>query len=345
LNHQGMSKIEQFERVVVFKSARFLPLLLSVVATLMLAAAAVALLYSIFPSWKPKKPGPVPEPPQVSVNSAEITSYLSRSTSASSSATQANPPSQPGNGAPSLNAPAVPNVSPDAKSLAGEIDAIRKQALALKLPWANEYQTVCQQVYFGNCYGQRTVVASRGVSGYIDQALNHHNDASVPVETVQLGGESYRINPSHYDSKLAILKELEAVLASVQSDDAHKVIAAWAKIREERERVREKTLSKEEERRAEEYSKAEIKYQTTVEKKHVIRGASLYTAGLALGGFVLLGLILAVLAVERHTRLLEAQMHTEPSSISAPALLQCKNCGHSLDASSTFCDECGTKVG
>lgn len=224
MNHQGMSKIEQFERGIVFRSARFLPLLLSVVATLILAVAVVALLYSVIPSWKPNKPVQVSELPQVSVSGSEITDYLNRSTQANPPTTKSNPPSQQGNAAQNSNPPAVPTASPDAKSIANEIDAIRKQSLALKLPWANEYQTVCQQVFFGNCYGQKTVTASRGVSGYIDQAFSHHNEANVPVEAVQVGDESYRVNPSHHEEKIAILRELETVLASAKLEDAHKLI-------------------------------------------------------------------------------------------------------------------------
>jgi hypothetical protein len=303
-----MSKIEQYERLIVFTTARVLPLLLSVVATLILAVSAVAILYSIVPSWKPSKPDPVPEPQQISVSNSEITDYLNRSTQTNQPVTKANPPNQPGNVTQNSNAPAVPIISPEAKSIASEIDAIRIQSAALKLPWANEYQTVCQQVYFGMCYGQRTVIASRGVIGYIDQAFSHHNDGTVSIETVQVGSESYRINPSHRDVKLAILKELEAVLTSAKPEDARKLLNAWGKIREERERERDKTLRNEQEQSDMDYAKAQTKYQATVEEKHRVRSISLNAVWLALGGFVLLGLILAVLAVERHTRVLEAQL-------------------------------------
>lgn len=321
LNSKEMSKIEQFERVIVFRSARFLPLLLSVVATVMLVIAGFALLYAIIPSWKPKQPAPVPEPPQVAVTGSEITDYLNRSAQVASPSTQPNAANQPGNAGQNSNASSVPVVSPDAKSIANELDAIRKQALALSLPWANEYQTVCQQVFFGNCYNQRTVMSSRGVSGYIDQAFGHHNDGTVPVETVQVGDQSYRVNSSHHDAKLAILKELETVLASAQAENARKLLNAWGKIREEKERDRDKALRSEQERRDQAYASAQMRYETTVEKKHRIRSTSIYVVSMALGGFVLLGLILAVLAVERHTRLLEAQLASakgEAAPISSP---------------------------
>jgi hypothetical protein len=287
-------------------------LLLSVVATLILAVAALTLLYSIVPSWKPRPPEPVPEPAQVSVSGSEINDYINRGAPPVSQASQPNSQGQAGNAAQNPGAPPAPPIGPEARSIANEIDAIRNQAVALKLPWANEYQTVCQQVFFGNCY--------RGVSGYIDQAFGHHNDGAVSTETVQVGAESYRINPSHHEAKMAILKELEGVLASAQPETARKLVAAWGKLREEKERERERALNAEQERRDQAYASAEMKYQRTVERKHRVRGASLYAAGLALGGFVFLGLILAVLAVERHTRLLEAQLALAKTEAVPPPL-------------------------
>lgn len=219
MNLPAMSKIEQFERIVVFRSARFLPLILSVIASFILTIAILALLYSVIPSWRPKKPLRPPEPPQVSVSSSEISDYISRSA-------QPAMPRQTSAPVQQSNTPEPAIVSPDAKSIAAEVDAIRKQSQTLLLPWTNEYQTVCQQVLFGNCFGQRTVVKAYGVSGFIIQAFSHHNDESTPVETVPIGDASYRINPSHYEAKMAILKELETLLASAKPEDARELIDA-----------------------------------------------------------------------------------------------------------------------
>jgi hypothetical protein len=317
LNSSEISTIEQFERVVVFKSARMVPLILSVIATLLLVIAVIVLMYSIFPSLKPAEPAPVAEPAQVSVSNSEITDYLNRTNQ---------PVPAPANQGEAANAspsaPAAPTVSPEAQSLAKELDAIRKQAVALSLPWGNEYKTVCQAVFFNNCYGARTVLAVRGVSGYIEQSFSHHDQDSSTAEAVQIGDQNYRINPSQYPAKLAILKELEGVLAAAHPDDARKLLNTWGKLREEKEKDRDAAFNAEVERRADEYTKAQFRYQTTVERKHVLRRASLAAAGMALFGFVLLGLILAVLAVERHTRLLEAQLESSKpmSGASIPAM-------------------------
>jgi hypothetical protein len=86
------------------------------------------------------------------------------------------------------------------------------------------------------------------------------------------------------------------------------MLSAWGKLREEREVARADAFNSERGRRAEKYAAAQMKYEAKIERKHRIRNLALSAAGMAMGGFVLLGLILAVLAVERHTRLLEAQI-------------------------------------
>lgn len=300
-------RLERFERAVVFRSARFLPLILSAISTLMLIIAVVVLLYSLIPSLRPNKPKPLPEPAQVSVNRTEISSYLNRTQQPATATQQQNQEDQ-GSETGQTSPPPEPTVSPEAKSIAAELNFLRDKAAALDLPWDNEFQTVCQQIFFGNCYGQRTVLTARGVYGYIGQAFSHHNDPETAEETVQINDQSYRVNPSHYDAKLAIVKELEAVLSSARPEDARKVLAAWGKLREEKENARDKSLADAREHQEQTYARAQADYENTVARKHVLRGASLSAAGFALGAFVLLGLILAVLAVERHTRLLEATL-------------------------------------
>jgi Skp family chaperone for outer membrane proteins len=306
MNAGGVSRIEQFEQAIVFRSARILPLVLAVITTLALVVAIVALLYSVIPSLKPSEPKPTPEPAQVSVNNSEITDYLNRMNQAAPGPAAGT--TQTANTNPSPSAPAARVVSAEAQALANEMDAVRKQAVALNLPWANEYQTVCQSVFFGNCYGARTVLASRGVSGYIERAFSHHNEESSTSEEVQIGDQSYRVNPSHSDVKMAILKELEGVLATAHPDDAMKLLNAWGKLREDMEKERDAAIKSDAEQKAEEYAKAQAEYEKTIATKQAVRRTSLITAGMALGWFVLLGLILAVLAIERHTRLLEAQL-------------------------------------
>jgi hypothetical protein len=80
---------------------------------------------------------------------------------------------------------------------------------------------------------------------------------------------------------------------------------AWATLRKEREDARADKLKAEQDRLAREYQKAEQEYNAAVSNRQQARTWSISSAVLALGGFVLFGLILAVLAIERHTRVLE----------------------------------------
>jgi hypothetical protein len=185
---------------------------------------------------------------------------------------------------------------------------LETQATALKLSWTDRYETVCSQRIYGYCYGQRNVLVSKGVVGYIAEFFQMHNDDSVRGESVTIGKSSYRsINPSHSDAKIAILKEMEGVLSNSTAANAHQMLHAWAQVRKEREDARSKQYEAEKQKTAEEYGKAQVSYEKTVAQKQQARQFSISGVGLALGGFVLFGLVLAVLAIERHTRILESR--------------------------------------
>jgi hypothetical protein len=208
----------------------------------------------------------------------------------------------------SQESPKVPSVSAEAQAIANELEVLRKQATSLDVPWANEYKTVCEEIIYGTCIGQKSVLSARGAFGFIEQAFEHHDDASTPVETVSMGEWRYRINPSNKEAKIAIVKELEQALRSATPVNGSRILAAWGELREKKELDRETAFQIEKDQRAEKYAKVQAEYDANVERKHVLRGVSLSGIGFALAGFVSFGLVLAVLAIERHTRLLEAQL-------------------------------------
>jgi hypothetical protein len=300
----AFSAVERFERAIVLRSARVLPLFLSAIATVLLAVALVALLYSIIPALKPSEPKPIAEPPQVSVDSRDIVSYLNKSAQATAAAETG------GSGASSQSEekPKVPGVSPEAQAIANELEVLRKRVVSLDLRWDNEYKTVCDEVIYGTCIGQKTVLSAPGAFGFVERAFARHHRPYSQIETVSAGEGRYPINASNAEVKIAIVKELEAALRSATPVNANRVLTAWAEVREQKETDRETAFQIEQQQREEQSAKAQAEYEANVERKHVIRGVSLSGIGFALAGFVSFGLVLAVLAIERHTRLLEAHL-------------------------------------
>lgn len=150
------------------------------------------------------------------------------------------------------------------------------------------------------------MLITKGIDTYFYEASNPHDDNAVPVQTLNVEGEFYDINPSHHEMKLSIIKEMENVLDSSSSPaDAQKLLGAWAQLRKEREDGRARTFQQAQQSAAETYRESREQYETTVARKRQDRQLSITGIGLALASFVLLGLFLAVLAIERHTRLLE----------------------------------------
>ena len=68
---------ERFERNVIFKLARWLPLGLGGLATIGLVLTLIALLYAISPNFKPKEPAPIPTPSPVKLTQADVNDYMS----------------------------------------------------------------------------------------------------------------------------------------------------------------------------------------------------------------------------------------------------------------------------
>lgn len=79
MNSSRLNALDSFEQIIVLKSARLLPLLLSCVATMVLFVAIVALLYSFTPSQPLTDLAAIPEPPEVSVAASEAREYLRES--------------------------------------------------------------------------------------------------------------------------------------------------------------------------------------------------------------------------------------------------------------------------
>ena len=277
-------KFQRFECEVILPSARVLPLVFSAVAILMLITAALGLVYSFIPASEPPPPAQI-EP--ISVTPSEINEFLKRGMS-----------TKPGE---QRSAKAQPAPNPAAVALATELQALRMRTSALMLPWTDQQETRCRERVYGVCLGEHRVLVSRGVEGYVWQAFQPYDDNSQEPEIVSISGTVYSVNISQEPAKVAIVKELEAVLAKASPTDAAQLVTGWAALRQEREDKRAKALNAIQQDQA----AKQREYEAAVANRQQIRTWSLWSALLALGVLVSLGLILAVLAIERHTRMLE----------------------------------------
>jgi hypothetical protein len=248
----------------------------------MLIGAGIGLVYSFVPASKPAPPAKI-EP--ISVTPSDIDEFLKRGMSP----------------AEQRSAEAQPAPSPGALALATELHALRAQASALMLTWTDQQETRCRERIYSVCIGEHQVLVSRGVEGYVRQAFLPYDDSSQEPEIVSTSGSVYSVNISQQQTKVAIVKELEAVLTKASPKDAARLLEGWAALRREREGKRAEQLSAVHESHAAQ----ERAYEVSVANRQQTRTWSLWSALLALGALVLFGLILAVLAIERHTRMLE----------------------------------------
>ncbi len=233
----------------------------------------------------------------------EVTHYLNQNDSTSSASKQ-------------VIKEGPPVSSQEAVAIATELQKLDRQALALDVPRANKYQTVCRDTYLGICIGKHTVLVSIGVEGYLTEALLRHNEESTPNESVTIQDDTFTINPSHHETKIAIIREMENVLTGSTPANARRMLSAWAELRKEREDIRARDYEQVKQKAADEYRSAQQDFERMVAQKQQARQLAIMGIGLALVAVVLLGLVLAVLAIERHTRLLELRDSTVPSSSS-----------------------------
>lgn len=278
-------RLEDFERSIVFRSARFLPLFLCAMATLLLAGAGVALAYSLMPSWDPREPGSVKEPPLAAVTRAEVDEYLRLKAQLSA------PPVRQADTA----ARSAPRASDAAVAIANELHVLRTLTAERQLPWEDQYVDIG--------WWQRRKVAS-GVGDSIRPLLTRFDEGNVR-ETVQTGGSRYRINPSRHETKVAIIREAQTILSGTTTTEARQTFQGWLELRTAREDARAQEYKREQERVLRAYQEAKAAHEAALVRKRGARGFAVVAAGLALAGFMLFGLVLAVLAIERHTRLLE----------------------------------------
>lgn len=319
--HGRVTSFDRFERSFVFRAARFLPLVGAALAGLGLVAGIALGAYAILPVRKPAQETPAPPPPPVRVTVADVSARLLPPPST--------PPPAP---AAAPEAPAArPRVEPriaseEARRIAAAIDAIRRQLETARAPWENTFTTECAYVgYGGKCLQTVQRMSAQGLRRRLFQVVARY-DADGAEENVQLADSAtsgqprtYVVNPSNSETKLAVLAEAMEILAATPDTLRAAAFRAWAQLRGEREESRSEAMASEAARVVRVNAEREASRVATMVRRGVARFTSVRMIGGALGVTLVLGLMLALLAVERNTRelrrvLTQLQGASTPSS-------------------------------
>jgi hypothetical protein len=312
-----MTTLDRFERFFVFGVARTLPLLASIVAALGLVAGVAVGVYSILPVREPVQEAPAPPPPPVHVTVADVSARL-----------QPAPSTSPPLRAAAAEAPARPRSEPrvaseESRRIAAAVDALRKQLESGRAPWENTYATECALVdYRGRCLQTAQRVSAQGLRRRLFQVLARY-DADATEENVELADSSrrsprtYAINPSNSETKLAVLAEAMQILAATPDTLRAPAFRAWAQLRGEREEARLEAMAAEAARVARVNAERALSRVAATVRRGVARLTSVRAIGGALAVTLVVGLMLALLAVERNTRELRRVL-TQLQGVSGP---------------------------
>ncbi|HEU4561304.1 MAG TPA: hypothetical protein VFS20_25855, partial [Longimicrobium sp.] len=206
----------------------------------------------------------------------------------------------PGNGA--VTTPTVPLDSAWLR-LASRVHAIRRLFPESVYSWNNRYETYCTSVFFGTCYGTAQRQTAWGISTAVMAAVNLYNSGSNEQWVVAPGtSEGYTLNVTEIDRKLTALGELEGILKATPAGQRREVLGGWTSLRREREQERLAQIGRENERVETERAAEFARHQAAVASRRGVRASALMIIAGSVTAVWMLGLTLALLAIERNTR-------------------------------------------
>lgn len=285
---------DRFERGLVLRVGRAVPLSLAVFACLVLGIAVLVLLYTAIPTRGVQEPAAAVVPAEVVVSVADIRAALTPA------------PAAVENPRDAQTAPADQGPSAGARAVATALHQIRALVPEELAPWRDAYQRVCRQYYFGTCYGEYQQLVARGISSYLTAVTDLDDVEHSRAEAVEIAddGVRYVVNGSNSDRKVATLNEARAILQGQAPAIRAQYLRAWSELRVQREAARQHAIRMEQERivrqRAEEASRVLAEQLS----KSATRSTAAAAAASAIGLLWTIALALAVLAIERNTRAL-----------------------------------------
>jgi hypothetical protein len=288
--------LTRFEERFVYRISRGVPAGITALAGVVLLVACAAVLYTLVPPRPVREPAPAVIPGEVSVSLEEVQQALSvagTDRAVVADTTVASAPSA-----------ATPHVDPSWAALADRVHAIRLLFPAPTYSWNDRYQTYCADRYFDYCFRTEQRRVTEGVSSLVYAAASMFDDGSqmewVPETATR--PEGYHLDVTGVDRKLAALGELEGILAAVPVAQRRQVASGWIGVRSAREAERNAAIAAEHARVANERAAEEARFTAAQAKRATLRSTSLTSIVGAIGSIWVLGLTLALLAIERNTR-------------------------------------------
>lgn len=302
-----MSRIisnENFEQRVVFRLARWLPLILGALATLALIVLVIALAYAYSPNFGPREPDAIPYPIPAQLSAEDVKAGV-KATNPEEMVEIPLPGEEKQDGSEKPK-----SADPRLEEIASEFSKLIKLLSSHDVPFGDIKRTECAQYIWGNCYRERDVVVRRGVSDDLFEILHIYDEAGEAekgiVKIPETGLTLTVLINNGLDHKITVLAELNGLLQGVSAKESEKFVRNWIAVRLDRENEQRANHQKKVDEQYAKYSEERSEYEGAVSRKQSMRSTVMLGIVSALGLLVFCGLILAVLAIERHTRALKA---------------------------------------
>ena len=308
------SPLDEIERWYIFRVSRAVPTALIALASIGLVIAVLSIIVSVIPPRPVQEPAPAQIPPEVSVSLQDVKGMIATPAQAAATAdtTVASTPSY------YTAPPSAPAVNPAWVGLARRVHQVRR-LLEPTWSWDDRYETYCSSAFFGTCYQTSQRQTAWGVSRTVFRAVNLFNDGN-EEHLVYLpdANVSYEVNVTGLDRKAAALDELIGILRQIPARQRLEALDGWTTLRQQREEARATQIAQEN-ARVTMQREAEI---ARVAAAHASHSLMRRTAVIGIAGGIalvwMLGLTLALLAIERNTRK-PAQAAALPSPAPLPS--------------------------
>jgi hypothetical protein len=289
------SRLSEIEQGYLFRISRAVPLGLAGLASLVLLGGALVLLFTLIPPRKVREPVPAAIPPEVTVSLTQVQSHI-----ASDNAGEADEATYDEE---VETAPVAARTEPAWLALAGKVHAIRTLFPAPAYSWVDRYETYCADAYLDYCFRTDQRLVARGVASLVYSSVEMY-DTGRQTEWVTLPDvkEGYQLNVTDAARKVTALTELEGILRQVPAGQRREVLSGWISVRQARESERLAQITRENQRVASERGAEQARYAAAQLKRTTLRGLSFSGIVGAIGALWMLGLTLALLAIERNTR-------------------------------------------